>query len=288
MTSERLGYSRDELLQMSLMDIESPDYAAMVKGKIQELLIEKHLFFEGAHIRRDGSVIPIELSSRLIQYEGQPAVLSITRDITIRKRAEEALKRLNEELEARVDDRTRNLQEEITERKKTEKALEESRRMLATLLSNLPGMAYRCQNRSDWPMEFVSDGCFLLTGYNPEELTGCNSFSGDLIHPEDRDMVWSSVQKAIELKRPFTLTYRIICADGSEKWVWEQGCGVFDTEDNFLALEGFIIDTTERKLRESEIKQQAHQLAVINDIVTIISPTQPFPVIFRKSMDRLL
>ena len=75
--------------------------------------------------------------------------------------------------------------------------------MLATLLSNLPGMAYRCQNRPDWPMEFVSDGCFLLTGYNPEELSGGNRFYGDLIHPEDRDKVWSSVQKAIEQKRPF-------------------------------------------------------------------------------------
>ncbi|MCU0629894.1 MAG: PAS domain S-box protein, partial [Methanoregulaceae archaeon] len=286
-TCERLGYSRDELLLMSLMDIESPDYAAMVKGKIQELLIEKHLFFEGAHISRDGSIIPIELSSRLIQYEGQPAVLSITRDITIRKRAEEALKRLNEELEARVDERTRNLQEEIYERKKTEKALDESRRMLVTLLSNLPGMAYRRQNRSDWPMEFVSDGCFLLTGYEPEELSGGNRFYGDLIHPKDRDMVWSSVQKAIEQKRPFTITYRITCADNTEKWVWEQGCGVFDSEETLLALEGFIIDTTERKLREYEIKEKAHQLAVINDIVTTISPTQPFQVIFRKSMDRL-
>ena len=59
------------------------------------------------------------------------------------------------------------------------------------------------------------------------------------------------------------------------------------SDDNLLALEGFIIDTTERKLREYEIKQQAHQLAVINDIVTIISPTQPFQTIFRKSMDRL-
>ncbi len=286
-TAERLGYSRDELLQMSLMDIESPDYAAMVKGKIQELLIEKHLFFEGVHIRRDGSFIPIELSSRLIQYEGQPAVLSITRDITIRKRAEEALKRLNEELEDRVDERTRNLQEEITERKRTEKALEESRRMLATLLSNLPGMAYRCQNRPDWPMDFVSDGCFLLTGYNPEELSGGNCLYGGLICLEDREKVWSIVQKAIEQKRPFTLTYRILCADGTEKWVWEQGCGVFDSEDNLIALEGFVIDTTERKLREYEIKQQAHQHAAINDIVTIISPTQPFQIIFRKSMDRL-
>lgn len=286
-TCERLGYSRDELLLMSLMDIESPDYAAMVKGKIQELLIEKHLFFEGAHIRRDGSVIPIELSSRLIQYDSQPAVLSITRDITIRKRAEDALKRLNEELEARVSDRTRNLQDEISERKKTEKALEESRRMLATLLSNLPGMAYRCQNAPGWPMEFVSDGSFLLTGYNPGELLAGKRFFGDLIHPEDRDKVWARVQRAVEQKHPFTLTYRVICADETEKWVWEQGCGVFDSEDNLLSLEGFIIDTTERKLHELEIKQKAHQLSVINDIVTIISPTQPSQTIFRKSMDRL-
>ena len=287
-TCERLGYSRDEFLQMTLMDIESPDYAAMVKGKIGEILVEGHLFFEGIHISRDGNVIPIEMSCRLIDYEGQAAVLSITRDITVRKRAEEALKRLNEQLEIRVDDRTKSLQEEITERKKTEKALDESRRMLTTLLSNLPGMAYRCRNEPNWPVEFVSDGALALTGYQPSDFTDGGVRYGDIIHPDDRARVWTIVQKALEQNTPFTFTYRIHTADGTLRWVWEQGCGIFDERNSVIALEGFIIDTTERKQHEAEIKQKAQELAVINDVVTTISPTQPFLVIFKKSMERLV
>jgi two-component system, OmpR family, sensor histidine kinase KdpD len=284
---DRLGYSRDELLQMTIMEIETPDYAAMLKGKIKELLAEQHVFFESAVVHRDGMIIPIELSSRLIEFEGNRAVLSIIRDITVRKRAEEALKRLNAELEVRVSERTKALQEEISERHKAEKELFESRRALGTLISNLPGIAYRCSSRPEGPMEFVSEGCIAITGYRPDDFTCNRVLYSNLILPEDREYVWNTIQKAIGQKQPFTINYRIRDASGEEKWLWEQGCGVFGETGTLLALEGFIVDSTERKRRELEIKQKARELGVINDIVTIISPTQAFPVIYRKSMDKL-
>jgi PAS domain S-box-containing protein len=284
---DRIGFSRDELLQMTVMEIETPDYAAMIKGKIKELLAEPHVFFESAIVHRDGSIIPIELSSRLIEYEGQRAVLSIIRDITVRKRAEEALKRLNAELEIRVRDRTKALQEEISERHKTEKELLESRRALGTLISNLPGIAYRSGNYPNRPMEFVSDGCIAVTGYQPLDFVGKYVNYSDLIASEDRDYVWNTIQKAIGQKQPFTINYRIRDSAGEEKWLWEQGCGVSSESGELVAIEGFIVDSTERKRRELEIKQKARELGVINDIVTIISPTQAFPVIYRKSIDKL-
>jgi PAS domain-containing protein len=61
---------------------------------------------------------------------------------------------------------------DITERKKAERELRESERSKAVLLSNLPGMAYRCNYDRDWTMQFVSDGCFRLTVYHPESLLG--------------------------------------------------------------------------------------------------------------------
>jgi PAS domain S-box-containing protein len=60
----------------------------LVRERIEQLRQVGHLFFETAHVRRDGTIIPTELSSRIITYAGKPAVLSIARDITERKQAE--------------------------------------------------------------------------------------------------------------------------------------------------------------------------------------------------------
>jgi len=95
---ERLGYSREELLQMTPQDIDSHEYTTRVVERVAELRKIGHAFFETAHVRRDGTVIPVELSSRIIEYKRKPAVLSIARDITGRKLTEDALRRRAEEL----------------------------------------------------------------------------------------------------------------------------------------------------------------------------------------------
>lgn len=136
---------------------------------------------------------------------------------------------------------------DVTERKRAEEELKESRRTLATLMSNLPGMAYRCRNEPGWTMELVSEGCTDLTGHPSDALVGNPRISyGDLIHPDDRERVWEKVQAGIEERCPFQVTYRITTATGAVKWVWEQGRGVFSPEGELLALEGFVTDQTER------------------------------------------
>ncbi|RQW81487.1 MAG: PAS domain S-box protein [Methanothrix sp.] len=143
-------------------------------------------------------------------------------------------------------------------RRKTEEALKESQRTLATLMSNLPGMAYRCQNNRDWTMEFVSDGCLELTGYRAEELVwNAKASYAMLIHPLDRDYVWNEVQDALREGKPYRMIYRINTRPGT-KWVWEQGRGIFNSEKEVIALEGFINDITERKLAEESLRT-AHQ-----------------------------
>jgi PAS domain S-box-containing protein/putative nucleotidyltransferase with HDIG domain len=138
------------------------------------------------------------------------------------------------------------------------KELQETQRRLATLMGDLPGLAYRCKNDPDWTMEFVSDGCYLLTGYQPADLVGNSRLPyGQIIRPEDRQMVWDTIQAELKKRQRFQLNYRIITAGGEEKWVWEQGQGVYDSNGALLALEGFITDVTERNkaveaLQESE------------------------------------
>lgn len=133
-----------------------------------------------------------------------------------------------------------------------QEVLPESQRMLATLLANLPGIVYRCRNDPNWTMEFLSDGCIAITGYQPSELKANNPPYGEIMAPQDRDRIWSEVQTALAARQPFQLVYRIRTAAGEEKWVWEQGRGIF-VDDQLVCLEGFVTDITERKRVEEAL-----------------------------------
>lgn len=143
----------------------------------------------------------------------------------------------------------------------SQQALLKSERTLMTLLSNLPGMAYRCRNDPAWTMEFVSEGCYALTGYSPSELINNSKITyADLIHPDDREMVWQEVQNALEQNMPFRIVYRIIGADRQERWVWEQGRSTPSQNGTIEFLEGFITDITERKEAEQELQEHREHL----------------------------
>ena len=72
-----------------------------------------------------------------------------------------------------------------------------SNESLKRLLNNLPGMAYRCLNNRNWTMVFVSEGCFDLTGYRPEELIGDQVVSyNDLVHQDYKGIVFHQAQQA--------------------------------------------------------------------------------------------
>jgi PAS domain S-box-containing protein len=156
---------------------------------------------------------------------------------------------------------------DITARKEAEKAVRENERRLATLMANLPGMVYRCQNRPDWPMNFVSEGCASLTGWPVSALIQNRPAYGELIVETDRQPVWDAVQEALKDRRFYEFTYRIQTADGQLRWVWERGCGVFAPDGSLLYLEGFITDITERKEAEEALRESQEHLARIVESV---------------------
>ncbi|WP_254663305.1 bacterio-opsin activator domain-containing protein [Haladaptatus sp. W1] len=245
------GYDDAELASMTPLDFVPPDDREMIANAIDKVLEGEQIETrQSALVTKMGEHIPYEFNaSRLTDSEGTLVGYVGT---------------------------GRN----IAEREAAKRALRESERMRATLISNLPGMAYRCANEPDWPMEFVSEGSHELTGYDPDQIeSGTVSWGDDVIHSEDRKRVWEEVQDALAEKESFELTYRIRTADGETRWVWEQGRGVYEdrvdaTEgadvmngadgssmraNDLVALEGFISDVTDQRETEQALRREKEQ-----------------------------
>ncbi len=152
----------------------------------------------------------------------------------------------------------------ITSRKIMEAALKESERSKGTLISNLPGVAFRCINDKDWTMTFLSDGCFDLTGYRPEELLGNKVISyNELISPKYRESNYDKWEQDALENRKTNDEYVIITKSGKEKWVWEQSVPVQDKDGNYTEREGLIIDITQTKRMITELDESEDRFRTI-------------------------
>ena len=130
--------------------------------------------------------------------------------------------------------------------------LENSERMLKTLLNNLDGMVYCCLYDAKWTMVFVGDGCEQLTGYDAETLVSNPSISFEAITmAEDRREVRKEIEAAIAERQHFSVEYRIVHADGGIRWVLERGCPLYNDAGEIEAIEGFMQDITQHKQNEA-------------------------------------
>ncbi len=144
---------------------------------------------------------------------------------------------------------------DVTELRKTIEALRESERSKSVLLSNLPGMAYRCAYDRSWTIYFASSGCFELTGYLPEEFIDNRVLSfNDIICPEYREPVWTDSLEHLSSIESNRFEYEIFTASGERKWVLDINQGIPDESGKIVALEGIIIDITKSKLQFLQIQ----------------------------------
>jgi len=151
---------------------------------------------------------------------------------------------------------------ERRERQEREAELSEERRRLQTLIRSLPGMAFRNNAANDWAVEFISEGCVELTGWQPEDMINDKNVRHiDVVHVDDQKMVWETMDEALRKHHAYEVEYRIVTRQGEEKWVWEKGQGVYAEDGEVVAAEGFVTDITgriraEQALRDSEFRHR--------------------------------
>ena len=90
---ERYGYTREELLNLSLKDISAPEHVRLrgSRNGREKQLKDQWVIFEAVHLAESGKQIPVEISSRIFELEGRPVIMSLARDISERKQAEEKI-----------------------------------------------------------------------------------------------------------------------------------------------------------------------------------------------------
>jgi PAS domain S-box-containing protein len=107
---ERYGYTREEFLAMTIKDIRPPEDVPALLANVAALTSAFDPPDVWRHRKKDGTVIHVEITSHSLNFAGRPARLVLANDVTERLRAEGEIRRLNEELEQRVVERTAQLE----------------------------------------------------------------------------------------------------------------------------------------------------------------------------------
>ncbi len=180
--------------------------------------------------------------------------------------------------------------QDITERRQAEDALKESERKFRALAENIPSVVYQCQNDSKYTFIYLNDSIEQLTGYPKEDFLNASLSFFDLYHPEDLRYIPLYDDPDLEQinQKPFHITYRIRHKSGNWVWVDEWGTGVLDSAGRVQYIEGVMIDVTERKRSEEELRRHAMELETLavatSALRTAQNVTEMAPILARQAL----
>ncbi|MCW6053152.1 PAS domain S-box protein [Lyngbya sp. CCAP 1446/10] len=218
-----LGYSAAELIDLTIHDInpDFPETAWSLHWKVLKrcgsVNIEVH------HLTKYGRIFPVEITIDHLEFNGKEYQCAFARDISERKRIEEALREREEEFRS--------------------------------LVSNIPGAVYRCSAAGRSSLTFISSGIEAISGYPAANfmIQPVQAFSS-IVHPDDAEAIEQLIDRAIKTKQPYAIEYRLIHSDGNVRWVAEKGQAIFSPAGQVISLNGAIFDITERKAAEDALR----------------------------------
>ncbi|NJN57481.1 MAG: PAS domain S-box protein, partial [Leptolyngbyaceae cyanobacterium SL_5_9] len=214
-----LGFTRRELFSIPFREISLPLDTSQRASLMRDLENFGSVVFEHAYRCKDGREIPVEISSRVIEYEDRLAILNFVRDITARKQAETYLRESEEKLRIALEAAQLGIWDtELTTGKITWSP------NLETMFGFLPG---------------AFDGSY-------------ETFLSHL-HPDDRDYVQQAVSTAIRRQEDYDIEFRVIWSDGTVRWIASKGKAFYSDTGKPVRMAGINLDITNRKRAEDLI-----------------------------------
>ena len=214
-----------------------PDDHENVKAKISEALSNKKKFdLEYRLIRISGETVWVHEAGRGI-YDKEGNILFIDGIIT-----------------------------NISDKKKAEDKLKNTRILVENLTSNLVGGAVsRSLNDALFTTKYYSDKILDITGYSADELTDNKvvCFS-DIIYHEDLERVRRKIDESVKENKPYSLEFRIVHKNGQIRWIQENGRPVFDKVSNIYFLDGITMEITDKKQAEQALIEAKLELERLN------------------------
>jgi len=147
--------------------------------------------------------------------------------------------------------------EDITQRKKAQKALEESEQQYKALTHNIPGMVYT--GHADWSAQIIS-GSEAVSGYAVEDFNSQKINWLDIIYPDDSQTVAKEALKLRSRRASIVQEYRIVDKTGNIRWVEDRKTSLFSEKGDFKGVDGIVFDITQRKHAENALQKARDEL----------------------------
>ncbi len=141
----------------------------------------------------------------------------------------------------------------LAQREQAQKDLQQSELKFRSLISNLPGCVYRCLPNDQTTMLFLSEGIEALCGYPASDFISGARTLAEIVVSEDLPEVIRRMIAANKARQSYEHEYRIKHANGSIRWAYGKGQGVFNEAGKLLYYDGLILDNTATKEAQQEI-----------------------------------
>lgn len=225
-----LGYSRQELLGMSLAEVDDPVAGIDPGAVVERLMAGESVIFEQVHRTRDGRRISVEVNANPFVLEGRPVVMSLVRDITERKRMEAALRS--------SEDRFRNIFEQA---------------QVGMVQTDPDGRFLRVNRKFCEIVGYAREELYLMTF---KEITHLDDLGQDLDHLNK--MMRGEIDT-------FSMEKRYIRKDGSLTWVSLSVSPIRGEDGAIKYFIGAIKDVSMRKLAEQRLRELSAHLQTVRE-----------------------